>query len=100
VVPAAGTPVQISVTPTPVNSIRFSVIAGGTGTVYLGAVGMNKSTLAGVLREFWPSTTGPGPDDSFTLPVLDRETYTLSDYWVDANVSGKGLLVSAGSAPL
>lgn len=89
VVPTCGTPVRISTTPTPVNFVRFSVFAGVTGKVYLGTVGMNKSTLAGVLKEFWPPSS-TGPDDSFTLPVLDRETYTLSDCWVDANVSGKG----------
>lgn len=102
VVPTPGTPVQLSASASlpPVHSLRFSVIAGGTGKVYLGTAGMNKATLAGVLKEFWPTGVGGGVDDSFTLPMSEREPYNVADYWIDAAVAGEGLIISGAGAPL
>lgn len=97
-VPVAGTPVQLAAIAAPVRSIRFSAIAGNTGRVYLGCSGLTASTGAGVIKEFAPNPTG-GVDDSFTLPVLERETYNPTDFWIDAAVSGEGLVVSLGSSP-
>jgi hypothetical protein len=78
--------------------MRFSVVAGNTGKVYLGCRGLTASTGAGLIKEFAPNLTG-GVDDSFTLPTLERETYNPTDFWIDAAVSGEGLLASFGSSP-
>ncbi|MDQ2949957.1 MAG: hypothetical protein M3Y27_29140 [Acidobacteriota bacterium] len=100
VVPTAGTPVRLTAPSSlSVRSLRFSVIAGGTGKVYLGTLGLNSAAFAGVIKEFWPNT-GTGPDDSFQLPLTERETYTVAGYWIDAAVSGEGLIVSGTTAPL
>ena len=99
VVPVAGTPVQIAASAAPVRSLRFSVIAGNTGRVFLGCKGLNSSTGAGLMKEFAANPTG-GIDDVFTLPALERETYNPTDFWIDAAVSGEGLIVSLGSSPL
>jgi hypothetical protein len=99
VVATAGTPVQLSATSVPVTFIRCSAFAGATGATYLGGKGLNKATGAGVIKRFGPNPSG-GTDDSFLLPISDRETYNLSDFWIDAAVSGEGLIVSYGSAPL
>jgi hypothetical protein len=98
VVPVAGTPVQIAASAAPVRSMRFSVRAGNTGRVYLGCKGLTASTGAGLIKEFAPNPTG-GVDDSFALPTLERETYNPTDFWVDAAVSGEGLVVSLATAP-
>ena len=99
-VPTPGTPVQIipPVTLPRVVAVRFEVFAGGAGKVYLGHVGMSKATFAGVIAEFWPNT-GTGPDDCFTFPLLDRESYNLSDFWIDANTANEGLIVSGYTRP-
>jgi hypothetical protein len=53
-----GTPVRVtSDTSIRAHRIRFAVVIGETGRVFLGVAGMNKATGAGILREFWPTTT-------------------------------------------
>jgi hypothetical protein len=98
IVPVAGTPVQIAASAAPVRSLRFSVVAGNTGRIFLGCSGLNASTGAGLIKEFAANPTG-GVDDTLTLPSLERETYNPTDYWIDAAVSGEGLIVSLGSSP-
>lgn len=94
-VSAPGTPVPISTNPTQrVSKLFFQVIPGLTGKTYIGKPGMNKSTLSGVSRILWPSTSG-GPSDQFFLETQDGEdSIRLSDYAVDVDVAGEGLLVS------
>jgi hypothetical protein len=99
VVPVAGTPVQIAASAAPVRSLRFSVIAGNTGRIFLGCKGLNASTGAGLIKEFAANPSG-GVDDVFSLPALERETYSPTDFWIDAAVSGEGLIVSLGSSPV
>lgn len=98
--PTPGTPVQLSAPASlpAVRSLTFSVIAGGSGKVYLGVAGMNKSTMAGVLKEFWPNT-GTGPDDTYVLQLHPREAYNVTDFYVDANNANEGLIVSGTAAP-
>jgi hypothetical protein len=98
VVPVAGTPVQVAASAAPVRSLRFSAIAGNTGRLYLGCKGLNVTTGAGLIRTFAPNPGGV--DDVFALPALERETYNPTDFWIDAAVSGEGLIVSLGSSSL
>ncbi len=79
--------------------LTASVVAGLTGKCYLGMAGLNKATFAGVIKEFWPNT-GTGADDSITLPVLTRERYNLTDFWIDVAVSGEALIISGSVSPL
>jgi len=60
------TPAQFSTSMAPVQSIRFQVIPGFCGKMYIGLQGMNVATYAKVLAILWPNCTG-GPSESFTL---------------------------------
>ncbi len=89
-----GTPVPLTTANTTASKIFFQVIPGLTGKTYIGKAGMNKSTLAGVTRILWPNTSG-GFSEGFFLETQDgADTLRLSDYAVDADVAGEGLLVT------
>ena len=94
-VSAPGTPVPLSTDPTQrVAKLFFQVIPGLTGKAYIGKPGMNKSTMAGVSRILWPNASG-GFSDQFFLEVQDgTDAIPLSDYAIDVDVAGEGLLVS------
>ena len=94
-VSAPGTPVALSSNSTQVASkLFFQVIPGLTGKTYIGKPGMNKSTLAGVTRVLWPNASG-GLSDQFFLESTDgTDSIHLSDYAVDVDVAGEGLLVT------
>src|SRR5579872_7462630 len=85
-----GTPVRLSTDPTQrVSKLFFQMIPGLTGKTYIGKPGMNKSTLSGVSRVFWPNASG-GPADQFFLETQDGEdSIPLSDYVIDADVAGE-----------
>jgi hypothetical protein len=73
--------------------IRFAVAIGETGRVFLGVQGLSKATGAGVVKEFWPTGAGGGVADELVLESAAGEL-RLSDYYVDANGAGEGLLVA------
>jgi hypothetical protein len=73
--------------------IRFAVAIGETGRVFLGVQGLSKATGAGVVKEFWPTGAGGGVADELVLESAAGEL-RLSDYYVDANSAGEGLLVA------
>ena len=90
-----GTPVRLSTDPTQrVSKLFFQVIPGLTGKAYIGKPGMNKLTLNGVSRILWPNASG-GISDQFFLEAQDGEdSIQLSDYAIDVDVAGEGLLVA------
>jgi hypothetical protein len=90
-----GTPVPLSTNPTQrVSKLFLQVIPGLTGKTYLGETGMNKSTLSGVSRILWPNANG-GLSDQFFLEAQDAaDSIPLSEYAIDADVAGEGLLVT------
>jgi hypothetical protein len=90
-----GTPVTLSSDSTQiVSKLFFQVIPGLTGKAYVGKPGMNKSTLNGVSRILWPNATG-GISDQFFLETQDgTDSLHLSDYAIDVDVAGEGLLVT------
>ena len=93
-VPAPGTPVRVtSDTTIRAHRIRFAVAIGETGRVFLGVQGMNKATGAGVVKEFWPTGAGGGVADELVIESAAGELRP-SDYYVDANSAGEGLIVA------
>lgn len=93
-VAAAGTRVQLATTRTPCSRIRVSVVAGLTGKMYLGTKTLVGSTLTGVIKELWPNSSG-GVDDSYEIATgSDSNMLDLQDYYIDAAVSGEGLIVA------
>ena len=73
--------------------IRFAVAIGETGRVFLGVAGMNKASGTGVVKEFWPTGAGGGVADELVLESAAGELRP-SDYYVDANTAGEGLIVA------
>jgi len=93
-VPSPGTPVRVtSDTTIRAHRIRFAVAIGETGRVFLGVAGMNKASGAGVVKEFWPTGAGGGVADELVLESAAGDLRP-SDYYVDANTAGEGLIVA------
>jgi len=90
-----GTPVQLSTDPKATASkLFFQVIPGLTGKMYVGSPTMSKVTLSSVARVLWPNPTG-GFSETFCIESQDGEdSIHLSQYAVDADVAGEGLLVT------
>jgi len=90
-----GTPVPITTdTNLRVAKLRFAVVIGETGRVFLGVQGMNKASGAGLIAEFWPTGPGGGIADELVLESQNGDLLRPADYYVDANVAGEGLLVA------
>jgi hypothetical protein len=93
-VPTPGTPVRVTTDTTlRVSRMRFAVAIGETGRVFLGVQGLTKGTGAGVLKEFWPTGAGGGVADELVIESAVGELRP-SDYYVDANAAGEGLIVA------
>lgn len=90
-----GTLVALSTNPNLYASKIFvQVVPGLTGKGYLGTAGMVRSTLAGVIRVLWPNTGG-GFSENFLVESTDgTDSLNLSQYFVDMDVAGEGLIVS------
>jgi len=90
-----GTPVPLSTDPTArASKIYFQVIPGLTGKGYIGKSGMVRATLANVVRVLWPNSGGGFSDSFFLESQQDADVLNLSQYYVDMDVAGEGLLVS------
>lgn len=92
---SAGTPVPLS-TDTTVRActILVATIPGLTGNIYFGGAAINQGTLGGVMIKFNPPAV-PGQPDHFILQTQDaRNSLRVSDYFIDASVSGEGALVT------
>jgi|HubBroStandDraft_6_1064221.scaffolds.fasta_scaffold115903_4 hypothetical protein len=90
-----GTPVPLATDPTiTASKLFFQVIPGLTGKTYAGVPAMTKATLAGVFRVLWPNPTG-GFSENFEIESQDGEnSIRITDYAIDADVAGEGLLVT------
>jgi hypothetical protein len=95
-VPTPGTPVRVTTnTNLRVARMRFAVVIGETGRVFLGVAGMNKADGTGVVKQFWPTGAGGGIADEFEVTAMDdRHLLVPSDYYVDANNANEGLIVA------
>jgi hypothetical protein len=94
-VASAGTPVPLSTDATiRACTILVATIPGLTGNVYFGGAALNQSTLAGVMIKF-NAPAVLGQPDYFILQTQDgRNSLRVSDYFIDASVSGEGALVT------
>ena len=89
-----GTPVRVtSDTAIRAHRMRFAVAIGEVGRVFLGVQGMTKAAGAGVVKEFWPTGAGGGVADELVIESAVGELRP-SDYYVDANAAGEGLIVA------
>ena len=95
-VPTPGTPVRVTTnTDLRASRLRFAAVIGETGRVFLGIAGMNKADGTGVIKEFWPTGAGGGIADALEVWATDdRHLLSPSDYYVDANNGGEGLIVA------
>ena len=95
-VPTPGTLVRLTTDTTlRVARLRFAVVIGETGRVFLGVAGMNKANGTGVIKEFWPTGGGGGVADQIEFEAIDnRHLLVPADYYVDANNAGEGLIVA------
>ncbi len=93
--PAPGTPVALSTDTTKrIAKLFFQVPPGLTGKTYIGQSGMNKTTLAGVLRVLSPAQVSTFYDSFFLETSDGSDQVYLSQYYVDSDITGEGLLVS------
>ena len=90
-----GTLVPLSTDPTArASKIFFQVIPGLTGKGYIGTNGLLRATLANTIRVLWPNPSG-GISDSFFLEAhSDSDALYLSEYYIDMDVAGEGLLIT------
>jgi len=74
----------------------IGVVAAQTGKTYWGTKNINVSTRAGVIKEFWPNTSGTVQVTADQLQFLtnDGNPLSLSDYGMDVAVSGEGMHVT------
>ena len=95
-VPTPGTLVRLTTDTTlRVARLRFAVVIGETGRVFLGVAGMNKANGTGVIKEFWPTGGGGGVADQIEFAAIDKRRLLVpADYYVDANNAGEGLVAS------
>jgi hypothetical protein len=97
-VPTPGEPVQITAdADLAAAMLMVRTVPGFTGKTYLGLAGMNKNTesMPGVIRVL--SEPCFGLQDGEVLPPPGRTSgnaIRVSDYWVDADVAGEGVIVT------
>ena len=77
-----------------VSKIYFQVIPGLTGKGYIGKNGLVRATLANVIRVLWPNSSGGFSDSFFLESGEDSDVLNLSEYYIDMDVAGEGLLVT------
>ena len=94
-----GTLVPLSTDPTIfVTKIFAQVVPGLTGKGYLGTHGLVRSTMAGVVRVLWPNTSGGFSENILIEASNGKNGLNLSQYFVDMDVAGEGLLVTYWTA--
>jgi|SRR5579862_4524940 hypothetical protein len=76
------------------SKIYFQVIPGLTGKGYIGKNGLVRATLVNVIRVLWPNSSGGFSDSFFLESQADSDTLNLSEYYLDMDVAGEGLLVT------
>lgn len=99
-----GIPVQVSVPPgvagpgnpglSTVHAFIVSALPSNTGKVYVGTLGLDKNTYAGLLVVLAVPTVNLIPTFSVSLTAA-ANALSLSDLYIDADVGGEGVLISA-----
>jgi hypothetical protein len=97
-VPAAGQPVQIqappAMNPPSCHALIIEALPGNTGKIYVGLAGLTRATLQQVLIILPIPTVNLLPTFSIALTVAGN-AINVGSLWVDADVAGEGVLVSA-----
>lgn len=75
------------------HAVLFQALPGNTGKVYLGTAGLVRATLAGVMAVLAVPTANAIPAFS-VAHTLAPAGITLSDIFVDADVTNDGVLVT------
>lgn len=95
-----GTPVRLTSnqsTPAaryPVHSFLCEAVSSNTGNVYIGGPSLNRATLADVFCVLPIPTTNLLPSFSATVSYA-AAAFNLADIYLDTDVAGEGVLVSA-----
>lgn len=89
-VTTAGTPVQLSTSPQKATILTIQAKSTNTGTIWVGGTTVSASGKIGVA--LGPPTTAGQPGASVAFnPQGNAAVYTLSEFWLDATVSGEGV---------
>lgn len=97
-VATGGTPVALAATPTRVKHFRLAPKAGNTGKIWVGLVGMNKATGAGVVDVIFPNKSDEKAKP-FEPPCGEGfGPHDLSQYVIDADTNGEGVYRSTWEA--
>lgn len=93
----AGTPVALTAPSTGfplVAAILIAQIAGTSGNVYFGLTSLNKTSRAGVIREFLPAGASGFLDSEVIGDPCGENKLDPTKYGVDADTNAQGMLVS------
>jgi hypothetical protein len=94
-VPLSGSPVPLATTQTACCRISLAVIAGDTGAMFLGVPGLDHVTGANVIAVLAAYTSAPNTTQGQWAAWCGEDAeLDLSDYVIDAAVSGEGLTVT------
>lgn len=100
VVPTPGTPVPVVIPAASVlqpftscHALLAEALSSNTGKIYIGRVGMNKTTLVGVLIVLPVPSTNVLP--TFSIAVQQgANAISIGSFYVDADNSNEGVSVS------
>lgn len=99
-VTTGGTPVRATVNESvpaarvPAQSFLVEANPANTGKIYVGALGMSRTTLAGVHGVVGiPTATGTIPSYTASIPLAPAG-FNMADFYIDADVNGESALVS------
>ena len=95
-VPTPGTLVRLTTDiALRVARLRFAVVIGETGRVFVGTAGMNTANRTGLINDFCPAGAGRGVADQIDIAAIDnRQLLVPADYYIDANTANEGLIAS------
>jgi hypothetical protein len=93
-VPTPGTPVPLAAGNLYANRIYVQVIPGLTSKFYIGVAGMDKSTMAGVIRILYPNAAGGISDFWEITSFVPSDPLRLADYFLDCDVATEGVLAT------
>jgi len=95
-VTAAGTQIQLSTTSLLVAKIRVQPVKANTGRIGVGIATIDMVTVAGLIADLAaPGAGATGVSEAVEIEShLSGNPLDLSDYWLDATVSGEKALVT------
>ena len=75
--------------------LRFAVVIGETGRVFVGVAGMNKANGHRRDQRVLADGAGGGVADQIDITAIDnRHLLMPADYYIDANTANEGLIAS------